>query len=618
MVFAVSLLLALTGQNLPPEVKRLFDWYDNLGDNKYLSKPFIGVKSTFSRPMWPLEDTGFLIREDAKSFDILNVDHGVIRYSKVDSPTTHAHFEIIPLKFSEVVVNKLAFGRDDKKTADEDQKAGKRRLTLQGSDFGAAWLCYKFGLYAESREIIEPRRMLYESTKKENPKDHSGYNDFFLSGQRASVGRVEHRAIDLFEDLSLTWAGILAKFEELAIKFKETQLGPDLAAIRDQLKVMIAEDKVHIPKNGTQEEKTDELIWRLRDDSGWRKQDSADQLIRIGMPAVPQLINALDDKHLTRSIFHHQKGPFSYNTSRDIYTVGYGAHQIIERIANRQFWGQSDDELKANVKKWFADTQNFGEKEMLSKAVRKGDQNSPAQAAALIKIYPAAAFEAIKEGYGMTRFEHVRAQLVEELAGLPGTDTTNFLKQVAKEDTNFDCRVNAIVILLDRDQAAGIALAQKEWSSLGAKEPFGFGVRNLVGKLYNTGNPDAVKVLGIGLREKSVSIRFEVVFGYDGAITRELFRTRNPNTIFRTDAFIRSVESLFATELDDSDVWEGGFGHGNVQVSKPKMSTVAVFALANMIPAVYQFINYKSDVDIERQRKETYIKYLARQIISSQ
>ena len=619
MLVALSFFLTfIQGPKLHPDTKRLFDWYDGLGDTKFLERPFVGVQSTFNDPMWSLVDTGFLMREDEKSFDILNVDHGIIKYTKVTKPGTYHHFEIIPLKFADVVKNSMAFDKDGNKADEEDQRAGKRRPLLIGSDFGSAWLCYKFGLYAESNAIIEPRRKWYEKVKKDNPKEFRDYYDFFKAGQRASVERIEHRAIDLFEDMSLTRADILPKFEELATKFASTQLGPDLAAICDRLKTMISEDKTHVIKNDSEQERIAELIWNIRNeggiDLGAGRHDSIDKLVAIGMPVVPALIGALTDENFTRCHFHHRHGAFSYNTLGDIYTVKDGAKKALELIAHRDFRGETPEKLKEAVREWLSEIQGTSEQAILMKGVRKGDQDSSKQAAVLIQKYPKEALAALKDGYSACRVEHFRSQLVEQLRALPGQETTDFIRHVAMNDKDFEVRMVAVKLLIRRDVESGLQLAKMEWKALPKMDMFGFGINSLIDILYTSGQPEAVATLRRGLRSKSIEIRFTVMFSYQNAFFRLGLEDRSQSTSAPklSQAYLDAVEDLFASELDDNKIWNGSSSSSSGELRSPKLSTVAIDALARLLPSAYRFVNTRSASEMERLRVEALKNYKKR------
>lgn len=146
------------------------------------------------------------------------------------------------------------------------------------------------------------------------------------------------------------------------------------------LRQMIVEDNTHTKQaqsfaEMTQEEQIAELIFQLRDQNGrqWgqpgtcdifsdpRGENSpAEQLVQIGYPAVPQLIEALEDPRFTRSVGFWRDFVFSHHVLR----VGDAALAILERIADRSFYQHTytnaqmtkDEEtaaVKAAVEAWW-------------------------------------------------------------------------------------------------------------------------------------------------------------------------------------------------------------------------------------------------------------------------
>jgi len=123
----------------------------------------------------------------------------------------------------------------------------------------------------------------------------------------------------------------------------------------ETLKRMIQDDAEHAAKASkpwdkmTTDERVAELTFRLRDQNGMQmgqpggcdifenrtgKTDTAaHQLVAIGFDAVPQLIAALDDQGLSRSVTYGRDFFFSHR----VLTVGDCAQAILGRIAGRQF-----------------------------------------------------------------------------------------------------------------------------------------------------------------------------------------------------------------------------------------------------------------------------------------
>src|SRR5262249_20699457 len=128
----------------------------------------------------------------------------------------------------------------------------------------------------------------------------------------------------------------------------------------------------------------------------------AHQLVKFGYDAVPQLIDVLEDKRLTRSVSYGRNFFFSHQ----VLNVGDCAREILGRITGRHFWAGSPrmprDQRAAETKKqyqaWWAEFQKKGEKQMLIEGVQAGDYHSLRQGRMLLERYPDAALDALVQG----------------------------------------------------------------------------------------------------------------------------------------------------------------------------------------------------------------------------
>jgi hypothetical protein len=155
---------------------------------------------------------------------------------------------------------------------------------------------------------------------------------------------------------------LLQRFRDFPNLYPASKYVADAKKISAMLETMVAEDEAHVSptdeemKRMTVGQQVQELIFRLRDQNGhqWnapgdcdvfddyfreqvaaqKERDSpADRLASIGIPAVPQLIAALEDKHLTRTVACWRR----YTYSHIILTVGDCAEAVLKRIAGRSF-----------------------------------------------------------------------------------------------------------------------------------------------------------------------------------------------------------------------------------------------------------------------------------------
>ncbi|MFL5338793.1 MAG: hypothetical protein ACJ8F7_01385, partial [Gemmataceae bacterium] len=233
--------------------------------------------------------------------------------------------------------------------------------------------------------------------------------------KRETAEEAEQRTVHDFADLSRSRAQLLAQVEALARKYP----GKDGEKFQEYAKVlrqMVAEDEARRQKppkpmeQMTQEERIAELIYRLRDQTAqkepgqiyppitsiftdWPKNGKpgatpADELLRLGTAGVPQLIDALADQRFSRAL--------KYCGWDTVLRVNHCADQILCRIAHRNIGAilvsrAEDNDIAAAqtaTRRWWADYQKKGERQMLIDGTEAGDEYSAAQAEALVLKYP--------------------------------------------------------------------------------------------------------------------------------------------------------------------------------------------------------------------------------------
>jgi hypothetical protein len=191
---------------------------------------------------------------------------------------------------------------------------------------------------------------------------------------------------------SVTREALLAKLEAALKQFPASRSADDMKQMADRLRKMITADRAHAAASKpidatTPEEQAAELVFQLRDQTGQQNSQPgwcdifegddgketeaspAARLVKLGHAAVPALIDALGSEDYSRSVGFWRDFQFSHT----VLTVGDCALQVLQRIANRQFFEPKttssymsrDDAVKATreaVEKWWA-----GEKKRKSK-----------------------------------------------------------------------------------------------------------------------------------------------------------------------------------------------------------------------------------------------------------
>ena len=244
--------------------------------------------------------------------------------------------------------------------------------------------------------------------------------------------------------------------------FGETKHGRRVRETRDLLRQMVAEDRRHV---ADPDDRVADLIFQLRNQNGrqWcqpgacdifndpRKDKSpAHQLVKLGHDAVPQLIEAMDDRRFTRSVGYHRDFRFSHHVLR----VGDCAVSILERIAGRGFYRRShtnaamikyggESRTGKEIRAWWSEVREKGSRQVLIDGVTCGDDNAPSQAALLLDRHPEDAFAAIAEGVGNAENEWVRTSLIQLAAATEAPAVVDFLERQMNDAGNLQERVAA-------------------------------------------------------------------------------------------------------------------------------------------------------------------------------
>ncbi|HLP00327.1 MAG TPA: hypothetical protein VK171_17150, partial [Fimbriimonas sp.] len=349
----------LQAPKLDADTARLFAWFDSLGSHKHISKPFVGVWRSGGHPQWNLKDSGFLLNEGEKQFTILNLDHAVVSYRKVGRRDFYDDFEIVPLDFKTTLKTTLAILNDEKNLSTTDAKTGRRPYRLIGDEQSIAWWCWRLGYYKESRKLMLPHIKWISELKKDPDTRDVDWYDFVKSIQRRVANEVGEKALGMIEDDVFTRQDLLSKFEELSCQFRNTPLTGEFVEIRDRLRSMMAPGNLVAPGGNSVAQKLDRLLWELQED----RIDSEffQQIVNLGPAIIPNLIEAISDKRLTRSVSKGSKGPRLWFGSERIFTVGDGALRALEQMVGRRFWNGGENSPQQLARRWYLAKMNRGE-----------------------------------------------------------------------------------------------------------------------------------------------------------------------------------------------------------------------------------------------------------------
>jgi hypothetical protein len=405
---------------------------------------------------------------------------------------------------------------------------------------------------------------------------------------------------------------------------------------------MIAEDGAHRKVTETEldrlpvEKQVAEFIFRLRDQNGHQcsqpgscdifmnyagtTNTPAHKLVRIGYPAVPQLIAALDDPTFTRSVGYWRDFTFSHT----VLTVGDCAATILRSITGKSFYSpvttsgymSKDGKISATRKAaedWWGEFQKKGEKQALIEATERGDDDSPAQAQMLFERYPVDVLLPVIQGATNANRDWTRDQLVKVATRVSGDAPVPFLQKEIATSPYLRCQVTAARALHERGCAEAVRTMIVKWRELGPTNmpPETSDVESLIQFLADCNRAEAIEALGDGLRECPVALRVSVISAFaerhnyssatDGGFGLNMSETQNGQSEQSTAA----IERLLVASLEDTEQRMGMSGSwGNKSFEDPRICDIAGHVLSQRLPAKYPFDLGASQKQRERQRIE--------------
>ncbi|MCW3098192.1 MAG: hypothetical protein JWL77_3810 [Chthonomonadaceae bacterium] len=435
----------------------------------------------------------------------------------------------------------------------------------------------------------------------------------------------------------------VALLSQIELYLKHFLNGADHAKaveIEKELQRMVVEDQEHAAHAASPNEETsqqnriDALIFALRDQNGYQningyykymsvgyadvftdsrgEKSPAAQLRKIGLPAVPALLEAVTDTRLTRSVGGMDVYP------GEILSVGEAAMQILVAIANRGFQVQAASEKEVAVafqkeaRQWWAEVQAHGETQVLLEAVRRGDENSADQARRLMTLDPKLAVSALKEGIRTTNKYWVRQTLVGTLAEFHRPDALPFVKMQLRKGIDLGTRLMAAQVLHEQGDPEAVACMVKEWRrrpELVVKDD-ALSVDSLMWFLVECGAPEGMRALEEKLQERGVTTRFALVgalFNRGGEVAKGGQKSAAASHAWAQMQQARAavVQRLLVGLLNDTAVEASGMGIGRYSFQNPRLCDFANATLSELWPHTYHYGNSASLFERDYERVAT-------------
>jgi hypothetical protein len=342
-------------KDVSPEAKMNFEWFGALGFPDVKGCQFVRITVKWSDPKGKFPTTyenknEFLLTGYQNAFTVLDLELFRRSYpATMPDAETHmeASFEPADLKSEAAsLLNRISGLKRDEDLFDRlEERVSKRVHT-----FVLAWACWRNGLDDEAEQLYEASKHLRYGMEEVDE------NNFQHVLEEEISYAVIWRAVVDFGNVSVSRPKLLNEFQNFIKHYPHSSHQERAKKIVEMLTRMIAGDEAHAkiaPTNLDQlpvEERVRELIFQLRNQHGEQPgqpawcdifsdrrgvtNTPAHQLVKIGYPAVPQLIAALEDPAFTRSVSYWRDFTFSHN----VLIVGDCAMEILGRITGKYFY----------------------------------------------------------------------------------------------------------------------------------------------------------------------------------------------------------------------------------------------------------------------------------------
>jgi hypothetical protein len=586
------------------EKNALFKWFDGLGFPDLTNANYVEVATgdwhqSGDKPPENRFIRAFLLKDDSTTFEVFTYDLKIVRFAKTDAKVrAHERVGYEP--------------RDLKNDAEAFVKLLKKPDTEASS---WPWFNDLVGFVVMARACAaqghpDDAKKLLGLAEKRYRKDGEDRAKSLQQQIAEDVGlSLLWRAVVDCGDPNVSRKELLARFENVVKCYPQKEEKSDekdrpeakehARQAREYLallKHMVAEDEKHAkrqkPEKPTKREQIAELIFQLREQNGhqflqpgWcdifddfgggamrNKRTPAHQLVEFGYDAVPQLIDVLEDRRLTRSVGFGRNFYFSHHVLR----VGDCSHAILERITGRDFRaGTSFDEKSADARKaaqaWWKDFQKKGEKQMLIEGTQLGGWTGVSQARMLAERYPDVALDAIGAALKKEKEGSSRVSLVQVAATIKGDKAVEFLRREVKDGVDLRARVAAAAGLLEKGHDDGIPYIIEAWEKLPADRESR--CVDLIRFLAKSNRLDAMNALGKNLRKRPIDVRLEVI----GNLSWEENDPQRP----RVDVVNAARDRILVEALHDVERRYGESGSRNGKsYSNPRVCDIAGHVLS--------------------------------------
>ncbi len=402
------------------------------------------------------------------------------------------------------------------------------------------------------------------------------------------------------------------------------------------LERLCAEDAAHrspVPEELAKlplDQQIDEWIFRLRDQMGIIEVDGRNsfftgfdgkdvpvaQLMRIGYPAVPKLIEAIGDERYARGVDHLVR----WNGFWKVKTISECALQLLDRITGETFprssaggegrlTAEQRKELQKAPLEWWREFQEKGEKQILIDGIVSGKKTLSPLVLKLAAIAPESVEAAVLEGAVRAVEAHWGGEYVSEVGKLHSEAATELLLGwMNGAKTVFD-RLQAATFLHERDHPSVRQAMLKEWrvQSIGGDDGSRQTMELLVDLLIADGSKEAMAALLRDMSKGTEQDRLCLIqrlgcrLGLpDDPFPYNSIKTRSTDA----DAKELAVEWLVNSLSDRSSLFAINGNWLGLDYSKARICDFSLWALSRIDSKRFKFHPAQGWSSLERDRIE--------------
>lgn len=319
------------------------------------------------------------------------------------------------------------------------------------------------------------------------------------------------------------------------------------------------------------------------------KPTNAARLKKLGLRAVPQLMEALTDIRLTRTV------TFNYSWPHDgVLKVGDAAEQILYSIAPVRESVQEEDWLKGKLaareifRKWWAEVERKGERAVLIEGTATGDEHSPAFAAQLAAKHPGDVVAAVAKGIGATKDINFRVALLRTLDAVKTQEAQTFVARFLT-DSSRELKLEAARILLDTAPELCYSVLQREFQK-------DYRDGDVITLLLSMKRIDAIELVFASVSKQSDSMRYQIQDAIGDMLGNIQYQVSEGEVDEAQAAPILILcEKILVSFLTDTDREVGlSGGSGDYSYEDPRICDMAAYKLSSAYPEKYKFEQFDS------------------------